>query len=246
VKPSPGRSHVTEGLLARDRTGAISWEWLTWPCLAAYGALLFAVVRRHEPWFDEAQSWLLARDLGFWDLFAHELRYEGTPGLWLLLLRLPARFGAPYWALNAVGATAAFAGVVLLVRRSPFPLPIRLILPFTFFLFYQYAAVARSYNLLLLLLGLVALAYPARVSRPYHFIAAAALLAHVSVHAFFLACAIVGVSTLRLLVSRRPLSRLHIRRDLRRVGGPAGSSTLAGVGCLDASAPHSQPASSPL
>jgi hypothetical protein len=125
-----------------------------------------------------------------------------------------------------MGAAAAFAGVVLLVRRSPFPLPIRLILPFTFFLFYQYAVVARSYNLLLLLLGLVALAYPARVSRPYHFIAAATLLAHVSVHAFFLACAIVGVSTLRLLVSRRHLSRLQIRRNATALAIFAASAGL--------------------
>ena len=40
----------------------------------------------HELWRDEAQAWLIARDVPLSRLFA-ELHYEGHPALWFLLLK---------------------------------------------------------------------------------------------------------------------------------------------------------------
>lgn len=45
-----------------------------------YIILTVALIFKHEPWFDEAQSWLLARDANFFDLITKYLRYEGSPG----------------------------------------------------------------------------------------------------------------------------------------------------------------------
>jgi len=38
--------------------------------------MLAVVVPLHEPWSNEAQAWLLARDLSLWKLLFYYLRYE--------------------------------------------------------------------------------------------------------------------------------------------------------------------------
>ena len=50
-----------------------------------YAGLTLYTLLHHEPWRDEAQAWLLARDLGPVELL-HQLPMEGTPGLWHFLL----------------------------------------------------------------------------------------------------------------------------------------------------------------
>jgi hypothetical protein len=60
-----------------------------------FSAILAIVGPHHEPWFD-AQAWLIARDATLWDLLAHRVRYEGSPGLWHLLLWFLSRAGMPF------------------------------------------------------------------------------------------------------------------------------------------------------
>jgi hypothetical protein len=135
--------------------------------IAASWALLAILVLAHEPWFDEAQAWLIARDAPLPDLFTQVLRYEGNPGLWHLLLLLPARLGAPYGFMNLLAALLTAPAIYLLVRHSPFPLWLRALLPFSFFLLYQYGVVARPYSMLALLFFLLAMTWPRRDSRPW-------------------------------------------------------------------------------
>ena len=53
----------------------------------AVAALLVASMWRHEMWRDELQAWMIARDsTSLGDLFGHNMRYEGHPGLWHLAL----------------------------------------------------------------------------------------------------------------------------------------------------------------
>jgi hypothetical protein len=119
--------------------------------LCLYLAIAGWVSLHHEAWTDEAQAWLLARDNSLPDLLFKRLHYEGTPGLWHLLLwvlcRLHFSYGAMHWATVLAGGAAAF----VLLRSSPFPLAVRLLLPFSFALAYQTPIVARSYSLVPLL-----------------------------------------------------------------------------------------------
>ena len=126
--------------------------WLENLTLAAYVILTAVTAYFHEPWSDEANSWLLGRDATLMRLWSHLMHYEGTPGLWQTILHLLIWLGLPYSGLNyfsgALGCTAAW----MFIRKAPLPLPIRLAAPFTFYLFYQYSVVARSYCLLPVLL----------------------------------------------------------------------------------------------
>ena len=62
-------------------------------CGGVIGHLSFILC--HENWRDEAQAWLLARDLSIPELF-EQMSYEGHPCLWHLLLMPLVRLGLPY------------------------------------------------------------------------------------------------------------------------------------------------------
>src|SRR5579863_9461497 len=133
---------------------------------AAYGVLEVLTLRRHEPWADEAQSWLLSRDASLAELWGRLLHYEGTPGLWQTILHALIRLGLPYSAYGFVSATLGLGAIVLLLRYAPFPLFVRILLPFTYYLCYQYSIIARSYSLIAPLLFGIAALYPHAVRRP--------------------------------------------------------------------------------
>jgi hypothetical protein len=171
---------------ARNTSTFLQTHWYL-PVLVLYVVLLAVTLAHHERWLDEAQAWLIARDAPLWEMLARVMRYEGSPPLWHLLLALPARLHAPYAVEGLLGATSATFGVYLWLRYAPLPRWLTALMPFTYFLLYQYAVVARSYNLLLPLLAGLAILYPQRVARLPRYAGLLALLALVSTHAFFIA-----------------------------------------------------------
>src|SRR5439155_1345157 len=85
--------------------------------LVIYAVLVAVVERAHEPWRDEADPWLLARDASF-STFFHRMGLSGTPGLWHTLLVPLARSGLPYGSQAVLHvaiaiATAAVAAIML-------------------------------------------------------------------------------------------------------------------------------------
>lgn len=163
---------------------------------AVYAALVWVTAWQHEAWADEAQAWLLARDSSFLDIWKRLLHYEGTPGLWHSLLYAASRLGFPYQGLSFLSATFGVVAAYFVFRYAPFALPIRTLLPFTYFLAYQYAVVARSYCLLPPLLFAIAVAYPNRDSRRILYLALLSALALCSLHGMVLSGAI-AVATFR-------------------------------------------------
>lgn len=155
-----------------------------------YVLVMALIVPRHEPWADEAQSWLLSRDASLAQLWGRLLHYEGTPGLWQTLLHALIRVGLPYSALGFVSALLGLAAVVLLLRYAPLPLFIRILLPFTYYLCYQYAVIARSYALIAPLLFGIAAIYPHAPRKPVLTTVLLCLLAGVSVHGFLISLCI--------------------------------------------------------
>jgi hypothetical protein len=161
-------------------------------CLAAYTALVAVTINRHERWADEAQSWLLARDSSLTHLWGTLLHYEGTPGLWQTVIHALIRLGLPYSAYNFVSGILGLAAVYLLLRYAPLPLFLRLLLPFTYYLCYQYAVIARSYALIAPLLFAIAVIYPQALQRRAWMTVLLCLLAGASVHGFLISLIIWG------------------------------------------------------
>ena len=161
--------------------------------LVSYAALLSYVIPRHEPWADEAQAWELAKSLSLKALFGTYIHYEGSPGLWHVLLWFLTRMHVTYGGMGWVAGAIALSAMVLLTTAAPFPLPIRLIMPFTYFFVFQYAVVARSYVLFPVILFSLACCWPARQERPLPVVLLVGLLGNVSAHGFAVAVGLVLV-----------------------------------------------------
>jgi hypothetical protein len=166
--------------------------------LAAYAFLLAYQIPRHEPWADEAQAWELAQSLSLRSLFGTYIHYEGSPGLWHALLWALSRFHVSYTGMHWFAAGIAFAGMVLLTINAPFPLILRLALPFTYFFAFQYSIVARSYVLFPPLLFALACYWPHRLARPLPAILLIGMLGNVSAHGFLVALGLAFILAIEL------------------------------------------------
>jgi len=168
--------------------------------LAAYVAVVLVSITRHEPWFDEAQAWLLARDADPVRIITRYAGYEGTPVLWHFLLLVPAKSHMPYITLNLLSMVIALVGVALFLRHAPFPAWVRVLFAFSYYAAYQYSVVARSYCMLLPAMFLLAMAYGSRRERPLRYVAALLFLANIAVHGTVIAALLAllfGVEVLR-------------------------------------------------
>ncbi len=179
--PRPPADPATPAI-SHNRFSAV--EWIVF---LLYAALLAFAIRHHLPSDDEAQAWLLARDNSLFTLLFERMHYEGGPGLWPLILWTAIRLHLPYAAIGCVGAVAALAGILLWLRFSPLPRIFRWLVPFTFFLQYQYAVVARPYALFPLLLFALCIVYTLKQPRPIFFALIAGVMANISLHAAMLA-----------------------------------------------------------
>jgi hypothetical protein len=158
--------------------------------LAAFAALLLVVGPHHEAWFDEGQAWLIGRDVSLWGLLTERLPYEGSPALWHGLLWLLSHAGMPFSWLWAVSAAFAGAGAWIILTRAPFPFWLRVAMIFSYFVAYQFAVVARSYALDLLLIPLLAATFADRLRRPVFYGLLLGLCANVNAHSFIIAGAL--------------------------------------------------------
>jgi hypothetical protein len=159
--------------------------------LEVYAALSAWIAWNHRPWADEAQAWLIARDSNLSELFFTRLHYEGTPGLWHLILWPLAYTHLPYGSMQCVAWLLGVAAAWLVLRFSPFSAPVRCMLPFAFPFFIQTAIVARSYSLVAPLVFLLCILLRGSRDRPVAFAFVAGLLANVAIFAAVISAAFV-------------------------------------------------------
>lgn len=119
-----------------------------------YIAIIAIVMCFHEPWFDEAQSWLIARDSSLADIISVRTHYEGHPPFWNLLLAIAAKNGVPYeFGIKGIQLVCASLLGAWLIFKSPFKHASSLatfLIPFTYFACFQYGVTSRPYALLCL------------------------------------------------------------------------------------------------
>jgi hypothetical protein len=194
--------------------------------LALYAVLVGLLARSHQPWLDEAQAWLIARDSGLREIFVRRLHYEGTPGLWHLLLWVLTRLHFSYAAMHAVVAAIGVATAWIILRYSPFPRVFRLGLPFVFGFVYQTAIIARSYSLVPLLAFTLCILLGAKKDRPILFSVIAGLLANCVLFSAVMSAGFVAFYIWRKILAPG-VSAVHEKRQSIAPG--AQQYVLAGV-----------------
>lgn len=188
---------------SRDRLYALGLTALFLLCNAA-------ILSRHEMWLDEIQAWLIARDsASILDLFRN-LKYEGHPGLWhLLLMPLTRLFASPV-AMQGLHLVIGTATVFVFARHSPFSWPVKLLFAFGYFPFYEYAVISRNYSIGVLLLFLFCALFKKRFTHLPLLGFVLFLLCHTNALGLLLAIVISGV-----LLAERLLSPRHQATEAR-------------------------------
>lgn len=119
----------------------------------------------HELWRDEANVWLLARELSPLQLFK-EIRYQGHPCLWYLLVMPFAKAGFPFKTLSVLSYLVMAAAAGIFTYKAPFSPITKLVCLISPVFSYYYSVVARNYCLIAVILILLAFIYPKRNEKP--------------------------------------------------------------------------------
>ena len=150
--------------------------------LIAYAIFTLVLVFHHEVWRDEAQVWLVARDLDFFGIIKH-VRTEGHPLLWYFLVMPLTRI---FHGFNAVMSMQILnwlfvvAGVGVFLFKSPFNFFLKISLVLSSGFLYWYPVIARSYCLIPILVFLLASLYKKQKEHP--FVYAGLLIALANTH----------------------------------------------------------------
>ena len=176
-------------------------EWLAF---ALFTVLYILIAIFHEPMYDEAQAWLIARDASWRELIFEIPHYEGHPPFWHMILAVFAKNGVPFEiGLRIPGALFCFTAVWLLIFRSPFPKAVKCLLPFTYYIFFRYSIVVRPYCMTMLGLFLVAMTYGTKDKKPFRHMAALMLLCASSAYGMAFAAGICIVWLIELFTQKK-------------------------------------------
>lgn len=128
--------------------------------------LTLLICFHHEPWADEAQAWLIARDNTLSNIFFNICKSEGHPIGWFFILKMFIKAGLPYEYIFAVSCLFTYIGVWLLLFKTDLLLWVKTMFPFTYFPFYQYCVIARNYCLILPVFVGIGILYKKRFEHP--------------------------------------------------------------------------------
>ena len=134
----------------------------------------------HEPWRDEGQAWLIARDLSFLDIFLNT-GWEGHPFLFHFIIK-PFTFLPFYPTLHIINAIFVVIAVyILLFKNILNNFLFNAVLILNSMLMYEYPIVARNYGLAFMLFVYIMYIYKYRYIKTTNYIIALGLLMNTTV-----------------------------------------------------------------
>ncbi len=187
---------------SKERTGRLNKNIILPECIAFALFVILSVVMYvyHEPWYDEIQAWMVAADASIGEMIFTLPHFEGHPPVWTLLLAVFAKTGVPMEIGLRIptllfGSAAAF----LVIFKAPFKKWIRCLIPFSYYLFYQYTVICRPYSLMFLGFVLAAMFYKERNKKPVRYLIALFMLCVSSAYGIMFAGVLCLVWTLEIV-----------------------------------------------
>jgi hypothetical protein len=205
--------------------GAVD-RWFVPVVFAVHAAITLVVTLAHEAWFDEADVWLLMRDGGLRTLFG-QTSNMGTPALWYLAVWPFAASGMPYVSQQLLNLAFEWIAMLLFLLFAPLPRWFKVLFALSYYASFEYAAIARPYALLMLLLFATAGCWKERNERPLRLAILIALLANVSAHGLMIA-SMAGFVLLLEWVDSRAVTRVPVAVALT-VMSAGGLASLAQI-----------------
>lgn len=115
----------------------------------------------HEPWRDEANVWLMAKELSPIQLF-REIKYQGHPCLWYLMVMPIAKIGFPFRMIEVLSLFVMSATAWIFLWKAPFHILTKAVCLFSPVFTYFYSDIARNYCLIAVILVILAWQFPER------------------------------------------------------------------------------------
>ena len=142
-----------------------------------YIVLLVVIECFHEPWTDELQSYMIARDATYSEMIFRLGHGEGHPALWWIVLSLFAKNGfSAELTLRIVSTIFNVLSAYLIIFKFKIPKVFRVCIPFTYFFFYQYGVISRCYCILILGFCLLTLVWNKKEKYPFKVICSMVLI----------------------------------------------------------------------
>lgn len=165
---------------------------LKYICIILFIVLSIILILKHEIWVDEAQAWLIARDIPDFASLITQMGYEGTPALWHTILLPFAKSGLPYSSMAVIHFLFMLTAIFIFIKNAPFTKFQKFLFIFGYYIFYEYNIIARSYVLSVLLLFIIASIYKNRFKKPVVYSILLFLLANTNVHSLVIAIVLTG------------------------------------------------------
>ncbi len=128
----------------------------------------FVIIRTHEIWADEAQAWLIARDLSITGIIK-QMANEGHSCMWHLILMPFAKLGFSCEIMKYISWSFCIVTVAIILKKAPFNKFLKVLLVFSTGFMYFYSAHSRCYSMIPLFLALIAVIYKNRHEKPYKY-----------------------------------------------------------------------------
>ena len=164
--------------------------WFAPALTTVYALVLSFALFHHEMWRDEIQAWLLARDsANVFELFRN-LKYEGHPGLWHLLLMPVTRLTNSPVGMQILHLMIASTTIFIVAKYTPFSTLQKILFAFGYFPLYEYGVISRNYALGLLFVVVTCVLLRQRWRHPLWLALVLCLMSHTSVHACIIAISV--------------------------------------------------------
>ncbi|MGC4036818.1 MAG: hypothetical protein QM764_12735 [Chitinophagaceae bacterium] len=123
-------------------------EWrrpVLWATFFLYVIISGFVMLHHEMWGDEIHSWNIAKGSNSLTDLLHNIRYEGHPPLWYVIIWTISKFTHNLLAVQTIHWMIATASIMMILFMSPLPLSSKLLIPFGYYFLFEYAILSRNY-----------------------------------------------------------------------------------------------------
>ena len=121
-----------------------------WSAFIIYIIISGLTIFHHELWGDELHSWNIAKASNSFSELISNTRYEGHPPFWYSILWIVSKFTHDVSIMQWVQLIIIIIINFLILFASPYPFVTRLLIPFGYFLLYEYVAFSRNYAIGLL------------------------------------------------------------------------------------------------
>lgn len=152
--------------------------------------ITFILILKHEIWTDEAEAWVIARELSLIDIIK-QMKYEASPCLWHLLLAIPAKLGLSVFSMHIISWAFIGLAAYVIIFHAKWNIIVKLVVIFNPTFLYFLPVIARCYSLIAVLLLIWGVCYSKRLEYPIIYTLILCLLANTHI----VICGFVGIAS---------------------------------------------------